>query len=657
MKKSYTVLTIIPLLIFVSSYAHPIICTITANATSNTICTGGSVILTGGGATTYAWSGGVSNDVSFTPLTTTTYTVTGTNITTGCSGTATITIAVNPPNSSTSSPDTICAGTTIALIGTGGDSAYTWSGGITNGVAFTPAATNSYTVTGTATNGCISTDAITIVVSPLPNVNSIVTPSATVCAGTAVTLNGTGAAIYIWSDSTITNGVAFIPTASATYTVIGIDANGCNNTATATVTVNSLPVVNSTITPSATVCTGTSVTLSGTGAVSYIWSSGIINGKAFVPATTGTYTVTGTGANGCSNTYVDSVFVINSPQLKVNSATICEGTSATLTATGGNSYSWLPSTGLSNTTDSTVTANPGVTTTYTLTSSNSCGSDSTFSIVTVNPLPSGSITSSGIGCQSANVLFSGSNGTPPYNFTYQLNSPAIGAIQSTIITKGSTNMANLSLQNVALGTYTCSLISVKDSNLCSSIILNDSTTITVYQNPNALFTLSPQQTNILTPAIAVTDASVGADNWIWSFGDSSTSISQNPIPHIYKDTGTYTIRLVISSAIGCKDSTYQTVRITPFFALYVPNTFTPNGDGKNDLFMPKGEGMINFEMNIYDRWGSMIFSTDDINKGWDGKPDGGSQIAQTDTYVYVINLTALSDKKDYIYNGMFNLAK
>lgn len=91
--------------------------------------------------------------------------------------------------------------------------------------------------------------------------------------------------------------------------------------------------------------------------------------------------------------------------------------------------------------------------------------------------------------------------------------------------------------------------------------------------------------------------------------------------------------------------------------LYVPDAFSPNNDGVNDLFLPKGDGIIDFEIRIFDRWGNLIFYSDDMNKGWDGKVNEGREVAQQDTYIYLINIRALQNKHDYDYRGVVNLVK
>src|SRR5574343_632608 len=307
----------------------------------------------------------------------TTSTVVGTNAA-GCTGTDAITVTVNPlPTVNAGTDQTVCAGTAVTLSGSGATT-YTWNNGVTNGVAFTPAATTTYTVTGTSAAGCINTDQVIVTVNPLPTVNAGV--DQTVCAGTAVTLSGSGAATYTWNNG-VTNGVAFTPAATTTYTVTGTSAAGCINTDQVVVTVNPLPTVNAGA--DQTVCLGATVTLSGSGAATYTWNNGVTNGVAFTPAATTTYTVTGTDANGCINT--DQVVVTVNPLPTVNAGvdqTICVGATVTLSGSGASTYTW--NNGVTN----GVAFTPAATTTYTVTGTSAAGCINTDQVVvTVNPLP------------------------------------------------------------------------------------------------------------------------------------------------------------------------------------------------------------------------------------------------------------------------------
>ena len=103
-------------------------------------------------------------------------------------------------------------------------------------------------------------------------------------------------------------------------------------------------------------------------------------------------------------------------------------------------------------------------------------------------------------------------------------------------------------------------------------------------------------------------------------------------------------------AHGCTDTATSCLVINPSFNLYIPSAFSPNGDGKNEVFQPKGQYIKSFEMYIFDRWGAQIYHSTDITKGWNGTV-GGSTMAQEDTYVYKILVTD-SQNKSHSYVGM-----
>lgn len=180
--------------------------------------------------------------------------------------------------------------------------------------------------------------------------------------------------------------------------------------------------------------------------------------------------------------------------------------------------------------------------------------------------------------------------------------------------------------------------------------------ITVYPNPNASFTVSPQTSTIVDPVISITDLSTGTDFWNWNFGDLQTSVVQDPPSHTYATVGTYIITLIASTQYNCIDTTYQTIIIEPDFLFYIPNAFTPDGDGINDFFTGKGIYIEEFEMSIFDRWGNMIYRSDDISKPWDGKANKGTEIAQSDVYVYSIKVTDFKMGK-HNYSGIVTLVR
>jgi gliding motility-associated-like protein len=125
-------------------------------------------------------------------------------------------------------------------------------------------------------------------------------------------------------------------------------------------------------------------------------------------------------------------------------------------------------------------------------------------------------------------------------------------------------------------------------------------------------------------------------NWYWDFGDGNTSIEQNPL-HTYADTGLYRVTLIVENKYGCTDTITKNVRAYPDYTLYVPNAFTPNGDDINENFSGLGQGFVNYEMYIFNRWGEPIFKSTDYANRWDGRDKSG-QISPQGIYVYLIKV-------------------
>jgi hypothetical protein len=327
----------------------------------------------------YLWStGDTTATINVNPTQTTSYWVQVSNGITTCTDTIHVTVSQPVVTISASPNDTLCTGQLLTLSGQGAAS-YVWSGGVSNGVAFLPGASGAYTVTGTDANGCTASSSIAITVSGLLAVNATATP-ATICAGASSTLSATGGTSYSWMPGNLTGSPSVSPATTTIYTVTATNASGCSNTATVTVNVNATPVVTTSANP-ATICAGASSTLSATGGTSYSWIPGNLTGSPSVSLTvTTTYTVTATNANGCTNTATITVNVNASPMVSTSAtpSTICAGTSSTLSATGGTSYSWMPGnlTGIPSVT-------PTATTTYTVTATNANGCTNTAT-VTVN---------------------------------------------------------------------------------------------------------------------------------------------------------------------------------------------------------------------------------------------------------------------------------
>lgn len=245
-----------------------------------------------------------ATDSVFTANTSGYYTLTYVNSVSMCGDSIGTSVVVNPLPAvmANASATTVCSNDSLTLNGTGASS-YLWNNGVTDMVPFLLGSSNSFIVTGTDDNGCSNADTIAITVNAAPVVGSTATETV-LCSGETTTLTGTGATSYIWSGG-VTNGVAFSPLATTDFIVTGTDVAGCSNTDTITITVIDLDV--NAIATFATVCQGGSTALNGTGATSYTWSDGVVNGIGFVPAGSQYYIVTGTDVNGCID--VDSILI------------------------------------------------------------------------------------------------------------------------------------------------------------------------------------------------------------------------------------------------------------------------------------------------------------------------------------------------------------
>lgn len=538
-----------------------------------TICSGGTSTLsivsgTLNSATAWQWySGscggtpvGTGVTISVSPTSTTTYYARGEGgcvLPVGACGTITVNVNALPTVNANASATTVCPGTSVSLTGSGNAVSYSWSHGVTNGVGFIPTVTTTYTVTGTSAAGCVNTNTITIQVNSLPNVNANAS-SSTICVGGSVTLTGSGSAVsYSWSHG-VTNAVGFIPSATNTYTVIGVDAIGCANTATVTVSLH--PIVNANASSMA-VCAGGSLTLTGSGtATSYAWSHGVTNGIGFIPSSTSTYTVTGT-AGSCINKATVTVNVNALPSVNANasSTTICTGAPVTLTGSGtATSYTW--SHGVINGTGFV----PASTSTYTVTGTNANGCVNTSSVtVNVNSLPTvNANASSTTVCAGTgtSVTLTGSGNAVSYTWSHGVTD-GTGFVPTTTNTYTVTGTDAIGCANKATITVTLYPIvnaNASTTNICAgsggSVILTASGTAASYSwshgvtdgvgfvpTATATYTVTGTAggcTNFATVAVilyrpnvyanasstnvcagsSVTLTATGADTYVWSHG-------------------------------------------------------------------------------------------------------------------------------------------
>ena len=381
-------------------------------------------------------------------------------------------------------------------------------------------------------------------------------------------------------------------------------------------------------------------------------------------STFGTFNVTliVTSNSGCKDTIAKSVVVHPLPAVHYSTFNVCDGSIVYFT-----DFSTIPSTDtiqsykwdFGDSSPFNINQNPshlyaaaGFNVVKLVVVSNFGCSDSISKISIINPNPVVDfIASDTVGCeplcinfQNASSIATGINTT--WFWVFGDGSPTSNGLDPINC------YSNDSVYSV--NSFDVTLTATSDSGCVST--LSKINYIKVYPNPVAGFTAQPQTTTITDPIISIKDFSIGASFWNWDFGDQSTSSVFNPPPHRYSDTGIYVITLITTTPFDCMDTAYQTVIIEPDFVFYIPNAFSPNDDGVNDTFYGKGIFITQYEMKIFDRWGNMVFFSDDLNKHWGGKANFGSEIAQQDVYVYSIKITDINKRK-HDYKGIVTLVR
>lgn len=366
---------------------------VTVVATQNSICLGASTSFSANGASTYSWSGGITNGQVFSPTVTSTYSLAAGN---GCGLVNSVhTITVAPLQITTlANPSLVCEGSNCSLAAVASANGFTWSPGGQTGstITITPFSNAVYTVA--ATDGtCVGTQTVQITTKTTPSI-SVSNTFVTLCEGVSTSITASGAGnngSYLWSPGgSILASITVTPNATINYTVVGTNSLGCSSSAQIPILVLASPVF--TVSASNTlVCNGQSIVLAAGGANTYTWSSGATTAStSVIPSFAySVYSVSATSSNNtCTATQTVAIAVITPSVTYTSSVSICNGSSAILTATGANTYTWN---NLPVGTSAQQVFSPTITTTYTLIANTqslttSCLSTH-FSTVIVNPNP------------------------------------------------------------------------------------------------------------------------------------------------------------------------------------------------------------------------------------------------------------------------------
>ncbi|MBI2271326.1 MAG: gliding motility-associated C-terminal domain-containing protein [Bacteroidetes bacterium] len=637
---------------------------------------------------TYIWSpGGATTSLAGNLVSGIQYAVTIKDAN-NCSVIDTITVFNKGPLKITTSSTETCGSTnsgSATVLPTGGNTPYSylWNPGTINSQTLVGlAAGTAYTVTVTDGNGCTMTSSVTINSSPALVLDKTVTGCMNNAAIDLSVSGGTTPYIYSWLGGQTTEDVSGL--SPNTYNVTVWDANNCFDTLSVIVPV--IPCQPSVMVTGDSVCPGgckllSAVVSQGKPPFTYLWNPGASTGTTLnvCSGTSQVYTVTITDISGATSTDTALVAFRPQPVINVAPATICAGASAVLTANGASTYVWAPSSGLSSTSGSSVNANPFVTTTYTVTGSDSKGCVAVTTVnLTVNSLPVINVSNAAVCMGSAATL------TAAGAVTYTWAPPAglsatTGAVvsatplTSTTYTVTGTNADGCSAAATAGVVVNPAQVTPLDPHICpgQSYTLGNGTVVT---NPGIYIdTLVSKMSgcdSIVITTLTVNIPAADAGNDVDIFNTFSTqlvaaggtvyswtppdglSCTNCPNPVAAPDTTTiYYVR--VTDAYGCES--FDSVKVTvkeyiPCNAdadinTIIPNAFTPNGDGLNDeLCIPDNICIRKISLKIFDRWGEKVYESSDPEHCWNGVYIGKE--LNTAVFAYYLTIEYLSGKTD-----------
>lgn len=581
----------------------------------------------------------------------------------GCSVSDAITITRPflglPAQSNTSS----CADAPPTLTSPEAGSSYLWSTGATT-PSIVPTQSGPHTLTITDENGCQGITTFNVSLHALPVVE--LGPAVSLCGQTAHTLNANSPGnTALWSNGS--TGQQLTVSSSGTYSVTVTTPHGCVASDEVQVAFNAMPTD---VLVDQSACISAPPTLNaGNAGSSYLWHTGATT-QSVTASSGGTYSVLVTTADNCSATFDALVTLAAEVSVQLPPDTsICPGTVLVMDI-GSNPGTVLWSTGESSTTLAVQQAG-----TYSVTVSNGLCSASDSRTVSIAEGPINSLENTSSCSDTPVVLDAGnpgstylwSTGSSAQNVTIENtgNYSVLVTLPNGCSGEFSANVSLIAPPTVALGadtvlcegqvlqldagnpgsTYlwstgqTSRLLSVREAGSYSVTVSNShctrSASINVFFNPAPSRMASRQHFVCLddAPRMAMIDAGNPGSRFLWSTGDSVQMIAAY-------NYGWYAVN--ITNTYGCSISDSVLVSEYCTSSIYVPNTFTPNGDGMNDVFIPVGKSIATMTMLIFDRWGTLLYESNDPSMGWDGRYR--NEVVKNDMYMWRLNYRFYEDE-------------
>ena len=436
-----------------------------------------------------------------------------------------------------------------------------------------------------------------------------------------------------WSPATVSTAVA--GTANYTFTPSG---NPCAAPVTVAIVTGAQPTP--TFTPIPAICSGDAAPVlpaTSTNSISGTWSPATVNNTA-----SGTYTFT-PDAGQCATIATLSITVNNATIPTLTPAgPFCENTAAPANLSANIPGGTWSGNGITDPTGvfDPIAAGAG-THTLTYVHTQGCGGTNSMDMV-VNPLPDSDFSADIFsGCSPVTVHFTSDPAVNASTWDFGDNTTAttIGTAEHTF----------------TAGTYSVTLTNTV--NGCSSSTTNTNY-IEVYPIPDAAFNASPQVLPQTETTAQFHNHSVNGDSYFWTFGDGDNSNLENPSHTFPQVPGNYPVTLTVTSSNGCTDAVSLIITVKDNKIIYVPNTFTPDGDEFNNVFAPvitAGYDTQNYSFTIFDRWGETVFESHDVNKGWDGTYLG--KLVQAGIYTWTIRIKSLDDDRYEVFTGHLNMLR
>ncbi len=431
-----------------------------------------------------------------------------------------------------------------------------------------------------------------------------------ICSGQTTTLTAIGAASYTWMPSGLTTSSITVNPLTTTAYSISASNNICVTNTVLVVNVSPSPTITATGT---LICSGETATVTVNGATSYTWAASGLTTTSITanPLTTSGYSITGS-LNNCNTDAIITVSVNPKPSITASGNLICSGETATVTANGATSYTWVPS----GITTNSITLNPLTTTGYSITGSlNNCNTDAIITVTVIQ--------------------------TP----TLSVSNVTICENQIATLTVSGANSYTWFPSNTTGNTYTSTPTSSQTITIFGTINNCSNSTncfITVNELPtdDYLFDLSQSECTGILEFDLISGGKPGY-SYNMNFGDGNTSNFTNQINHQY-EPGTYQTTLTMTQN-GCINTISKSVNISDVNPdIYIPNTFTPNNDNVNDYYLITGDCVVEFEIVIFNRWGAIVFKSNNINDKWNGIHNKES--VSEGVYSYVITYKKSNSK-------------